>query len=124
MITLGVRYLVTLDQVLTVRTRASEDGSSTWNRFVHAKWQLAGIVPSRYQAEDAAVLLDGCGYPGFASAHNVASESAVDRAIEQAVSPERLSLSDRKKYFGEVTPATSKIQMVSRGRPPIIQVFG
>ena len=53
-----------------------------------------------YEREmDEAVLLDGCGYPGFASAHNVASESAVDRAIEQAMSAGEALIKRPQKVF-------------------------
>lgn len=58
-----------------------------------------GLYPRDTQAEDAAVLLDGCGYPGFASAHNVASESAVDRAIVQAVSAGEALIKRPQKVF-------------------------
>jgi hypothetical protein len=58
-----------------------------------------GLYPRDTQTEDAAVLLDGCGYPGFASAHNVASESAVDRAIEQAVSAGEALIKRPQKVF-------------------------
>ena len=58
-----------------------------------------GLYPRDTQAEDAAVLLDGCGYPGFASAHNVASESAFDRAIEQAVSAGEALIKRPQKVF-------------------------
>lgn len=45
-----------------------------------------GLYPRESLAEDATVPPDGSGFPGFAIAHNVASESEVDQVVEQAVS--------------------------------------
>jgi len=45
-----------------------------------------GLYPRESLAEDASVPSEGSGFSGFALAHNVASESEVDQAIEQALS--------------------------------------
>ena len=82
-----------------------------------------GLYPQDTQAEDAAVLLDGCGYPGFASAHNVASESAVDRAIVQAVSAGEDLIKRPQKVFGGSYSGYVKDPDGFPGRPPMIQVF-
>ena len=50
-------------------------------------------------AEDATVSPDGSGFPGFALAHNVASESEVDRVIEQAVSAGAALVKPPQKVF-------------------------
>ncbi len=58
-----------------------------------------GLYPRDSLAEDATISPDGSGFPGFALAHNVASESEVDQVIEQAVSSGAALVKPPQKVF-------------------------
>ncbi len=58
-----------------------------------------GLYPRDSLADDATVSPDGSGFPGFALAHNVASDSEVDQVIEQAVSAGAALVKPPQKVF-------------------------
>lgn len=60
-----------------------------------------GLYGREALAEDATVSPEGSGFPGFALAHNVASEEEVDQVIAQAVAAgANLAKSPQKVFWG------------------------
>ena len=86
MITLGVRDLETSIKFYQDGLGFPKMESPPGVAFFILNGSWLGLYPRDSLADDATVSTDGSGFPGFALAHNVASESEVDRVIEQAVS--------------------------------------
>ena len=53
--------------------------------FFETRGTRLSVYPREKLAEDAQVPAEGSGFPGFALAHNVASEEEVDATLQQAV---------------------------------------
>ena len=75
-------------------------------------------------ADDATGSPDGIDFPGFALAHNVSSESKVNRIINEAVAAGATLVKSCQNFFGVDTLVTSKIPMDIFGRLHTIHISG
>ena len=85
MITLGVRDLEKSIKFYREGLGFPKMESSPEVAFFTLNGSWLGLYGRESLAEDASVSSEGSGYNGFALAHNVASETEVDQAIEQAL---------------------------------------
>ncbi len=99
MITLGVRHLDTSIRFYKDGLGFPKMDSPPTIAFftLHGSW--LGLYGRDSLAEDATVSPEGSGFPGFALAHNVSSESEVEKVIEQAVSAGATLVKPAQKVF-------------------------
>ncbi len=99
MITLGVSDLETSIKFYQEGLGFPKMESPPGTAFFTLNGSWLGLYPRDSLAEDATILPDGSGFPGFALAHNVASDSEVDQVIEQAVSAGAALVKPPQKVF-------------------------
>jgi catechol 2,3-dioxygenase-like lactoylglutathione lyase family enzyme len=84
-ITLGVADLARSRAFYAALGWRESSGSQAEIAFFNAGTVVFGLFQREALAEDANVPSAGSGFPGFTLAHNVDSESAVDRLLAEAV---------------------------------------
>ncbi len=99
MITLGVSDLETSIKFYQEGLGFPKMESPPGIAFFTLNGSWLGLYPRDSLAEDATISPDGSGFPGFALAHNVASDSEVDQVIEQAVSAGAALVKPAQKVF-------------------------
>ena len=99
MITLGVSDLETSIKFYQEGLGFPKMESPPGIAFFTLNGSWLGLYPRDSLAEDATISSDGSGFPGFALAHNVASDSEVDQVIEQAVSAGAALVKPPQKVF-------------------------
>ena len=85
MITLGVVDLETSIKLYYDGLRFPKMDSPPDVAFFTLNGSWLCLYPRDSLADDTAAFQEGSGFSGFALAHNVASEAALDQVIEQAV---------------------------------------
>ncbi len=99
MITLGVSDLETSSKFYQEGLGFPKMESPPGIAFFTLNGSWLGLYPRDSLAEDATISPDGSGFPGFALAHNVVSDSEVDQVIEQAVSAGAALVKPPQKVF-------------------------
>ncbi|MBI4989158.1 MAG: VOC family protein [Rhodocyclales bacterium] len=84
-ITLGVGDLARSRAFYRALGWRESSGSQAEVAFYQAGSVAFALFARESLAEDAGVPSDGAGFPGFALAHNVASEAVVDATLREAV---------------------------------------
>ena len=84
-ITLGVGDLARSRAFYAALGWRESSASQPGIAFFNAGGVVFALFPRAALAEDANVFAEGSGFPGFALAHNVASEAAVDSLLAEAV---------------------------------------
>lgn len=101
MITLGVRDLRESIRFYEQGLGLPRMDSPPEVAFFTLNGSWLGLYGRESLAEDAGVSPEGSGFAGFALAHNVESEAAVDALVEQAVAAgARLVKPPRKVFWG------------------------
>ena len=99
MITLGVRDLATSIKFYEDGLGFPRMDSPPEVAFFTLNGTWLGLYGRDALADDATVSPDGSGFPGFALAHNVSSESEVDRIINEAVAAGATLVKSGQKVF-------------------------
>ncbi|MGM0538661.1 MAG: VOC family protein [Thermodesulfobacteriota bacterium] len=99
MITLGVRDLAQSVRFYEQGLGLPRMDSPPEVAFFTLNGSWLGLYGRESLAEDAGVLAEGTGFAGFTIVHNVDSEAAVDKLLEQAVSAGATLVKPAQKVF-------------------------
>ena len=124
MITLGVRDLATSIKFYEDGLGFPRMDSPPEVAFFTLNGTWLGLYGRDALADDATGSPDGIDFPGFALAHNVSSESKVNRIINEAVAAGATLVKSCQNFFGVDTLVTSKIPMDIFGRLRTIHISG
>lgn len=122
-VTLGVADLDRSRRFYKALGWKESSGSQTEVAFFQVGSIAFALFGRESLADDANVSPEGSGFPGFALAHNVATEADVDATLLDAVTAGGNWFAQLKRRLGEVSGVTLPTPMVSCGKSVSIRSF-